>query len=225
METELKQRLRLRFSKRGRMRFISHHDLMRLFERAVRRAGIPVRMTSGFNPHPRISFPLALGVGVESGAEVAEMSLHTWMPAEELKEKLNAALPEGISVESATPIAPGEKAEVSDVTYEIILRRPRPDLAEKARSLLAREEVPVERKKKDKSKQVDIRPFLLDITADYDRMVIWLKVTPSGTTNPEEVLRALGINDESELKLCSVERSQINLITDKESKRRKRGNR
>ena len=66
---------RIRFTKTGRMRFLSHHDLMRLFERALRRTGLPLRMTEGYNPHPIISFPTALGLGIESLDEVLEFDV------------------------------------------------------------------------------------------------------------------------------------------------------
>ena len=69
---------RIRFEKAERMRFLSHHDLMRLFERAFRRTGLPLRMTEGYNPHPVISFPTALALGIESLDEVVEFELSRW---------------------------------------------------------------------------------------------------------------------------------------------------
>ena len=71
----IQQKVEIRFEKGEALRFISHHDLMRAFQRAVRRAGLPVRLTEGFNPRPRIVFPVALEVGVASLDEVAEIEL------------------------------------------------------------------------------------------------------------------------------------------------------
>lgn len=80
------------------MRFISHLDLMRLFQRASRRAGIPVSITKGFSPHPRISIQPALKLGVESSSLEASFRLDGWMKPAEFKEKLQKKLPEGIEI-------------------------------------------------------------------------------------------------------------------------------
>ena len=95
----LEQRIRLRFQKQGEVRFISHHDLMRLFERAVRRADIPIKMTSGFNPRPKISFPLSLSVGTEGRNEIIELGLDRWVSVPEVQRRLQDQLPDGGSLQ------------------------------------------------------------------------------------------------------------------------------
>src|SRR5204862_153823 len=92
---------RVRFSKTGKLRFLSHHDLMRLFERALRRTGMPLRMTEGYNPHPVLSFPTALGLGIESLDEVLEFELTSWTAPRQIEKLLGEQLPEGIRVASA----------------------------------------------------------------------------------------------------------------------------
>jgi radical SAM-linked protein len=86
------------FSKKGLMRFISHLDLMRLFMRAVRRAGLPIKMTEGFSPHPKISLKRALKLGVESDNEEATFVLREPIALEDFKQKLQKELPEGIYI-------------------------------------------------------------------------------------------------------------------------------
>jgi len=86
------------FCKKGILRYISHLDIVRLFQRAVRRAGLPVALSQGFSPHYRISFGNALKLGVESEGEKAEFSLDKWIEPEEFKSSLNRKLPEGIKV-------------------------------------------------------------------------------------------------------------------------------
>ena len=86
------------FCKKGILRYISHLDIVRLFQRAVRRAGLPVALSQGFSPHYRISFGNALKLGVESEGEKAEFSLNEWIDPEEFKSRLNRKLPEGIKV-------------------------------------------------------------------------------------------------------------------------------
>ncbi|MCL2105564.1 MAG: TIGR03936 family radical SAM-associated protein [Oscillospiraceae bacterium] len=89
---------RIRFEKRGRAKYISHLDLMRAMSRAVRQAGIPLWYTEGFHPHPYLSFPLPLPLGQESLCEAMDLRLEQNMPLTEIREGLNAILPEGLRV-------------------------------------------------------------------------------------------------------------------------------
>lgn len=86
------------FAKKGTMKFISHLDLMRLFMRAVRRAALPIKMTEGFNPHPKISLKRALKLGVESDNEEATFILREPVSPQEFKQRLEKQLPEGIYI-------------------------------------------------------------------------------------------------------------------------------
>jgi radical SAM-linked protein len=92
------QNLVVTFSKKGLMRFISHLDLMRLFQRALRRADLPIAFTCGFSPHPKMSFKKALKLGVESETEEASFYLEGWMNTEEFKMRLQGQLPDGITI-------------------------------------------------------------------------------------------------------------------------------
>lgn len=89
------------FSKKGPMKYISHLDLMRLFQRAFRRAGLPLKMTEGFNPHPKFSIKRALKLGLESEHEEATVTLRESMNVGNFKEKLEKQLPEGIEIKDA----------------------------------------------------------------------------------------------------------------------------
>ena len=89
------------FSKLGRMIYISHLDLMRLFTRAMRRAELPLKMTEGFSPHPKFSIHRALKLGVASENELATIALKGWISPEDFKEKLKKQLPEGIEIINA----------------------------------------------------------------------------------------------------------------------------
>ncbi|MCM8796832.1 MAG: TIGR03936 family radical SAM-associated protein [Candidatus Omnitrophica bacterium] len=86
------------FSKKGTMKYISHLDLMRLFMRAMRRAGLPLKLTEGFNPHPRLSIKRALKLGVESEYEEGCIFLREPVSNREFKERLQKQLPEGIQI-------------------------------------------------------------------------------------------------------------------------------
>ena len=91
-------KLRLRFTKEGKAKYISHLDLMRTMERAFFRAGIAIRHTEGFNPHPYLSFALPLPVGMESGCELMDFELTGGLPPKEIPTLLNTVLPEGLRV-------------------------------------------------------------------------------------------------------------------------------
>jgi len=88
------------FTKKKEMIYISHLDLMRLFMRALRRAGIPVKITEGFNPHPKISIKRALKLGVESENEEASVVIKNLMRKDDFKERLQRQFPEGIEIKS-----------------------------------------------------------------------------------------------------------------------------
>lgn len=92
------QKIKLRFAKMGMMRFVSHLDLMRLFQRASRRARLPVSITKGFNPHPRISIEPALKLGEESDSLEVNFKIDGWIKPEEFKNKLQEKLPQDINL-------------------------------------------------------------------------------------------------------------------------------
>ncbi|MFH0762362.1 MAG: TIGR03936 family radical SAM-associated protein [Candidatus Omnitrophota bacterium] len=92
------QRISFKFSKKAKMKFISHLDLMRLFTRAMRRAGLPLKMSEGFSPHVKFSIKRALKLGIESDNEEAAVVLKEFIMPQEFKEKLQKQLPEGITI-------------------------------------------------------------------------------------------------------------------------------
>jgi len=93
-------RINFVFSKKGMMKYISHLDLMRLFMRALRRADLPLKMTEGFSPHPKLSIKRALKLGVESDNEEATILLRELVSPEEFRQRLQKQLPEGIEIKN-----------------------------------------------------------------------------------------------------------------------------
>ncbi len=153
-------RIRIRYTKKDRLRFLSHLDLMTLFQRAATRAGVPLAFSEGFNPHPKLSFGPALPVGMESEAEY--LDLETEQPADLLAtvKGLNAALPAGIRVLGARPLPPGAASLAAAVTRFIHRVRVPEDRAGDLEGLvegfLAQASVVVERE----GKTADIRPAI-----------------------------------------------------------------
>ncbi len=209
--SQVKQNIRVRFSKQGDIRFTSHHDLMRLFERALRRAQLPVAMSEGYNPRPRFGFPMALGVGVSGLNEVADIGLSEWVRPEEFRARLQAELPERIEIVSAqiTAVKPSRRAR--ELSYRVPLLPDHTLTEEGVRQLLARDEVVITRRRQDKVKDLDIRPFVKTIRLNGDDLLILLRCTDQGTARPDEVLEALGRREGLDYRSGSIERTHVNM--------------
>ena len=168
--SELAQRIRIRFEKLGRMRFLSHLEMLTLFIRAVGRARIPMRYSQGFHPHPKFSFATALSVGIESHAEYMDMEVDGGFSAEELREALNKSLPEGVRVLEAAIIpmkAPALSVIMERVRYRVTLPDDLAvDLQEKVAAFLSLESSPLRREKKGKVVEFDLRHELAELKAE-----------------------------------------------------------
>lgn len=109
--------IRLKFTKGNEVKYISHLDLMRVFQRAIRRTGIPISYSSGFNPHQEISFGAPLSLGVTSDAEYVDLKLAGAVELEEIKNRLNSSLPEGIRIIKGMQLGENPKSAMSVVTH------------------------------------------------------------------------------------------------------------
>lgn len=169
--------LRVRFAKVGKVRWTSHRDVARMWERALRRAGLPVAYSGGFSPHPLLSFGLALPTGCESVAEYVDVALDpaasvddvvAWSAtvAADLASSLAGGLPEGMAVMAATGLLPGEPSlqqAVTACTWEIPVPRPADEVTRQVTAALAAAELPVVRERKGRSQTEDLRPSLLAV--------------------------------------------------------------
>jgi len=184
---------RVRFTKTGRMRFLSHHDLMRLFERALRRTGLELRMTEGYNPHPVIAFPTALGLGIESLDEILEFELSRWTAPKQIEKLLGDQLPEGMAVSSVEAFDRKQRSCVSYVEYEASCPGQTTGLGDCIARFLSLKECPVERVSDKGSKTVEIRQYVMALDADGETVYLRIRITDQGTAKPEEVLRSIGL--------------------------------
>jgi radical SAM-linked protein len=196
------QRVRLRYAKRGRLRFTSHRDFARAFERALRRANVPMAYSAGFTPHPKISYVGAAPTGVASEAEYLEIGLARQVEPEALRAALDAALPDGLDIIEAVTAGPGSLADRMEASaWRIEL----PGITESAAQdaverLLGSAEVGVERMTKSGRRVIDARAPVLRATvlsaatagADQGHAIIDLvvrQVTPA--VRPDDVVAAL----------------------------------
>src|SRR5207302_11139549 len=118
-EVSVRDKVRLRFRKSADLRLLSHHDLMRTFERMLRRAALPFRRTQGFHPHPRIVFALSLPLGVVGCAEVVEIELDEILPLDEIRQRMTRQCPPGLDILSIDRIPPRATAQVRRLCYRI----------------------------------------------------------------------------------------------------------
>src|SRR4051812_20194017 len=145
--TETVQRLRIRYAKRGRLRFTSHRDVARAFERALRRAEVPMAYSSGFTAHPKVSWVGAAPTGVASEAEYLEIALAEHCDPEAVRAGLDAALPPGLDVMECVPASgPALADRIDAASWVIRLPDVPPEQAERAvAALLAADSAPVEK--------------------------------------------------------------------------------
>jgi radical SAM-linked protein len=166
------QRIRVRFAKRGRLRFLSHRDVARSVERAVRRAGIPVSHSHGFSPHPRLSWIGAAPTGVASEAEYVEIGLTRPVDPGALATMLDAALPDGLDVLAAavaegTPLV--ERIDASE--WRIALPGVAPDdLRRAVAALEAADALVVERVTPSGRREIDVRGALVAISVAVEEL-------------------------------------------------------
>ena len=172
-------RLRIRFTKLGKIRFTSHRDVARMFERAFRRAEVPLAYTEGFSPRPRISFGLALSTGYESLAEYLDADLEAGTAVDELTlpPRLSAALPNGIDVVACRPAdahAPSLQQDVTSTTWRItVVGADRETVVRAADEAMGASAIMATRIRKGQESIDDLRPSLLALSpadAEDDRV-------------------------------------------------------
>ncbi len=187
-------RIGLEFAKTGAARYISHLDLQRAFSRAIRRSGLPVKLSEGFNPHYVVSFASALALGMESTCECVEMALAKDVTAEEFLLRMAKALPPGLEARRAVMLADGSPklmAALRTAEYTVDVDGDLDAIAQAAKEVLAETQVLAEKTAKGVTKTIDIRGMIEDISWRDGRMVLRLSAAPEGSLRPELVMDVL----------------------------------
>ncbi|KAA2266194.1 DUF2344 domain-containing protein [Solihabitans fulvus] len=184
------QKLRLRYAKRGRLRFTSHRDVARTFERALRRAGVPMAYSQGFNPHPKVSWIGASPTGVASEAEYVEVQVVEQIDPVALRAALDAALPPGLDVLEVVQASTGSLPDRIDASlWRIELPGVSVDALRAAvAGLLAVEQVEVERLTKDGKRIIDVRPAVMsaEVVSSHDLMITESEQSDAGHVQPDD---------------------------------------
>lgn len=184
---------RLFYTKTGRLKYISHLDTNRLMQRTLKRSGLPVWYSEGFNPHIYITFALPLALGLESEYEVMDFRLTVERPADEIAEKIQDSFPEGMKVLSvAKPVL--KPHDISSALFEVKLISSQPQrLLEEWNAFLDRSEILTEKKSKKGMKTVDIRPDISVTASEMTENAFCLSlVLPAG---PEKNISPLLVLD------------------------------
>ena len=187
---------RIKFRKYGVMKFIGHLDIMRFFQKAMRRAGIPIAFTGGFSPHMIMSFANPLGVGVTSDAEYFDIELTEDVDMHACVERLNSVMVEGMEIVNMVPISDDKKQTgMSIVAAADYLSREKgecfpTDWKERVEEFLAQPQILIVKATKKSEKEVDIKPMIYDLKVQGDDL--FMKVATGSVENlkPELVMHA-----------------------------------
>ena len=212
-------RLRIKFSKQGALRYISHLDLHHIWQRSIRRAGLPLVYSQGFHPQPKIQLASALALGFSSQAEVLDIWIDKGAAWDQ--EKLQASVPEGIKIFDMQEVelhGPALQTQVESAEYEVTLLDEISDslLDEKLATLMDAESIlrpkRVKRKKQKRFTSVpptyDMRPLILEMQRIAPQQIFMRLTTQEGATGrPDEVLSEMGFSVEA----ARVERKALNL--------------
>jgi len=196
------QRLRIRFCRGQEVQFISHLDIMRLWQRALRRADISLAYSEGFNPHPRISLAAPLPIGVTSEAELMDILCSRWASPHFFTAAVSQQLPPGIKILQVYQIAlsqPSLQSQVGYTEYKVDIEtgKTQKDIESALTTLLSAEHLPWEHQRDTGKRSYDLRPLIDDLWFigwhhPYCTIGMRLRCDSSGSGRPEQVTTALG---------------------------------
>ena len=202
-------KVRAVFAKRGRAKYISHLDLNRCMQRVFKRSGIPIWYTEGFNPHIYITFALPLSLGYESGVEIMDFNITEGIPFKDMKEKLNKAMPEGLTVsELYIP-----ETKHTDIKYADFRIRINGDITGVFNNFISQEQIITVKKTKRGEKEIDLKPDIgvLKCETEEGDTVLELRL-PAGNEkniNPSLVTDLFLPDCAEGTRIMSVERTAV----------------
>ncbi|MFH0846661.1 MAG: TIGR03936 family radical SAM-associated protein [Chloroflexota bacterium] len=196
------ERLRLKFSRGEELKFISHLDMSRLWQRAFQRAEIPLAYSQGFNPHPRIAFAAPLPVGATSQAELMDIECYRSIPVPYFMTLMKKELPKGIELLSAYQVAlllPSLQSQVSFAEYQVAMdsEKSREEVEQNIAYLLSLKELPWHHERDTGTRHYDLRAlvsklWLIDCQEGLVTLGMRLRCDETGSGRPEQVALALG---------------------------------
>ena len=182
------------FAKGERLRHIGHLDIQRAVQRALRRSGLPVSYSKGFNPHILVAFASALSTGASGERELMDVTLEEEVSPERFVAAMNRALPPDLQLKEARPLEerhPALMAQVAAAEYSIRLLERAGALTADLPGFLAQETIPAIRKTKSGEKEVDCKPLIFSLTAENDTLHTVMKLTETESCKPDMLIKAL----------------------------------
>ncbi len=195
----LRYKVAIRFAIQNDVRFISHHDTMRMFERALARTDLPVRFSEGFNPRPKLSLPLPRPVGIATLADVLVVEFTGEVAPEMAVTRLSAQMPESVALEDAWIPAGRRPIQPESATYSLALTVAEvPTVSERLSEILASESWLVKRDDgpSGPGRQFDLRRALIEVGLDEQSLHSTVRISGTGSVRPGEVLASLGLKPE-----------------------------
>lgn len=199
---KLMHKLRLKFSKNGPIKFIGHLDVMRYFQKAIRRAGVDIKYSEGFSPHQVLSFAQPLSVGATSDGEYLDMTVNSMNSPQEVMDSLNAVMNEGIEIVAIAELDEREEKAMTTsyaAKYHLKFRensKPDFDWVTAMKSYLAKDNLPAIKKTKSGEKEIDMKPMIINYEFGEDCLDILLMMSSKVTLKPtllfEYFFRSLG---------------------------------
>lgn len=189
-------KVRIKFKKYGVMKFIGHLDIMRYFQKAMRRANIPIAFTQGYSPHMIMSFANPLGVGLTSDGEYFDIELKESIDSKSAVKQLNEVMVEGMEIVSFVQLPDDQKTGMSIVAaadYHVMAKYT--ELSDELKEALARfigeDHVVITKKTKKSEREVDIRPLIYQIRLEDDKIFMQVATGSVENLKPELVMDAL----------------------------------
>jgi radical SAM-linked protein len=208
----IKQRLHITFGKFEALIYTGNLDIAKLWERVLRRAGLPILYSEGFNPRPRIALASALPLGISSECEILDVSLREAIPLDGLSERLTATSPAGLRILRITevPIRSATLTQrIRSAEYRVTLDEAtdRDALQGRIDGLLAAAEFNQERERKGKTVRMNVRNLIYEVRLEADGLHLHLATGDQGNLRPDELIHALGLDDH----YLSIHRYRLNL--------------
>lgn len=189
-------KLRVKFRKYGPVRFIGHLDVMRFFQKTIRRAELDVAYTGGYSPHQVMTFAAPLGVGTESNGEYMDIEVNSLTSCKDAMERLNNASVHGIEITSVKVLpenAGNAMASVAAAAYTVRFRdgrAPQMNIATALPLFLAKEKILITKKTKKGSREVDLKPGIYQLTWDGSTFYMLVNASSSGNIKPIQIIEA-----------------------------------
>lgn len=189
-------KVRIKFAKHGAMKFIGHLDIMRYFQKAIRRSDIDIAYSTGFSPHQIMSFAMPLGVGLESDGEYFDVEMNSVVSCEDMKTRLEAQMVDGmhiLNVRILPETVGNAMASVAAARYRISFREakePSFAIAEAVELFLKKDKILVIKQTKKSEKELDLRPGIYEMYVEDNSIIMLVDASSSGNLKPGLVMDA-----------------------------------